>query len=155
VTRCSFLLRVPSHCLNCLMMMGSSAVSPWVSTSIVAFSAASDGLASISSAAGASFIGTFFVGPVGWAVVSSVLTVGDFLVDGDCGREILFALWPSSLGLSISDADSLISLSRMHCPVCFLFNDHKHIGIKDNQESAKTLTALCTGQWGFGMCQQF
>jgi len=121
------------------MMMGSSAVSPWVPTLIVAFSMASDGLASILSAASASFVGAFSVGPRGWAVVSSVATVGDFLVDGDCGRGILFAWRPSSLGLSISDADSLISSSRMHCLVCCLFNDHKNIGIEHNQESAKRL----------------
>jgi len=64
------------------MMMGPSTVSPCASISIVAFSAVSDGLASISSAAGGSFVGTVSVAPEG--CLSSVLAAGDFGLAGSC-----------------------------------------------------------------------
>jgi len=50
----------------------------------VAFSAALDGLASMSSAAGGSFVGAFSAGPEGWSVFPSVSAVGDFLFAGSC-----------------------------------------------------------------------
>jgi len=49
---------------------GSSTVPPGASISIVAFSTALDGLVSMSSAAGGSFVGAFSVGPKGWSVFS-------------------------------------------------------------------------------------
>jgi len=64
------------------MMMGSSTVSPCASISIVTFSAVSDGVASISSAAGGLFVGVVSVAPEG--CFPSVLAVADFLFAGSC-----------------------------------------------------------------------
>jgi len=80
------------------MTMGSSAVSPWASISMVAFSAVSDGLVAAFTAAGGSFVVAVSVALEGW--LSSVLAVGDFLFAGSCCR-ILLAVRVSSFRLSI------------------------------------------------------
>jgi len=66
------------------IIIGSLTVSPRASISIVAFSAVLDVLASMSSAAGGSFVGAFSVGPEGRLVFPYVSAVGNFLFTGTC-----------------------------------------------------------------------